>query len=162
MHLLVTSRVALGLYGEHQLRVPPLRLPDQAAQAASSEAVRLFVQRAQAVAPGFDPQGEALAATAAICSALDGLPLAIELAAARVRLYPPRALLPQLQARLLLLVGGPRNLPQRQQTLRATLDWSDALLSADARDVFARMGVFAGSFDAAAAAAVCEAPIRWR
>jgi predicted ATPase len=157
LHLLVTSRVALGLYGEHQLRVPPLRLPDQAAQAAGSEALQLFVQRAQAVAPGFDPHGEALTATAAICSALDGLPLAIELAAARVRLYPPQALLPQLQARLLLLVGGPRNLPQRQQTLRATLDWSDALLPPYARDLFARVGVFAGSFDAAAAAAVSGA-----
>ena len=117
--------------------------------------MQLFVQRARAVAPGFDPRGEELAATAAICAALDGLPLAIELAAARVRLYPPQALLPQLQARLPLLVGGPRNLPQRQQTLRATLDWSDALLSPDARDLFARLGVFAGPFDAAAAAAVC-------
>ena len=157
LHLLVTSRVGLGLYGEQQLRVPPLRLPDHDGQAASSEAVQLFVQRARAVDPGFDPRGEALAATAAICSALDGLPLAIELAAARIRLYPPQALLPQLQARLLLLTGGPRNLPLRQQTLRATLDWSDALLSADARDLFARAGVFAGSFDAAAAAAVCDA-----
>jgi tetratricopeptide (TPR) repeat protein len=107
------------------------------------------------VTPGFDPHGEDLAATAAICAALDGLPLAIELAAARVRLYPPQALLPQLQARLQLLVGGPRNMPQRQQTLRAALDWSDALLSPDARDLFARVGVFAGPFDAAAAAAVC-------
>ena len=155
LHLLVTSRVGLGLYGERQLRVPPLRLPDQAGRAASSEAVQLFVQRAQAIVPGFDPRGEELAATAAICAALDGLPLAIELAAARVRLYPPRALLPQLQARLPLLVGGPRNMPQRQQTLRATLDWSDALLSPDARDLFTRIGVFAGPFDAAAAAAVC-------
>jgi predicted ATPase len=157
LHLLVTSRVGLGLYGEQQLRVPPLRLPDHDGQAASSEAVQLFVQRARAVDPGFDPQGEALAATAAICSALDGLPLAIELAAARIRLYPPQALLPQLRARLPLLTGGPRNLPQRQQTLRATLDWSDALLSDDARDLFARVGVFTGSFDAAAAAAVCDA-----
>jgi tetratricopeptide (TPR) repeat protein len=104
---------------------------------------------------GFDPRGEALTATAAICAALDGLPLAIELAAARVRLYPPRALLPQLEARLPLLVGGPRDMPRRQQTLRATLDWSDALLPPDTRDVFARVGVFAGPFDAAAAAAVC-------
>ncbi len=155
LHLLVTSRVGLGLYGERQLRVPPLRLPDQPAQAASSEAVQLFVQRAQALVPGFDPQGEELAATAAICTALDGLPLAIELAAAWVRLYPPHALLPQLRERLPLLVGGPRNMPQRQQTLRATLDWSDALLSAGARDLFARMAVFAGPFDGAAAAAVC-------
>jgi predicted ATPase len=155
LHLLVTSRVGLGLYGEQQLRVPPLRLPDQGGRAAASEAVQLFVQRAQAMDRGFDPRGEALTATAAICAALDGLPLAIELAAARVRLYPPRALLPQLEARLPLLVGGPRDMPRRQQTLRATLDWSDALLSPDTRDVFARVGVFAGPFDAAAAAAVC-------
>ena len=155
LHLLVTSRVGLGLYGEHQLRVPPLRLPDQAGRAATSEAVQLFVQRAQAMDQGFDPRGEALAAIAKICGALDGLPLAIELAAARVRLYPPQALLPQLQTRLPLLVGGPRNMPERQQTLRATLDWSDALLAPDARDLFARVGVFAGPFDAAAAAAVC-------
>ncbi|HEY3952734.1 MAG TPA: tetratricopeptide repeat protein [Streptosporangiaceae bacterium] len=157
LHLLVTSRVGLGLYGEQQLRVPPLRLPERGSRAVTSEAVQLFVQRAQAVTPGFDPRGEALAATAAICAALDGLPLAIELAAARVRLYPPQALLPQLEARLPLLVGGPRNMPRRQQTLRATLDWSDALLSADARDLFVRVGVFAGPFDAAAAAAVCAA-----
>ena len=157
LHLLVTSRVGLGLYGEHQMRVPPLRLPDHAARAASSEAVQLFVQRARAVTPGFGPRGEALAATAAICAALDGLPLAVELAAAKIRLYPAQALLPQLQARLPLLVGGPRDMPQRQQTLRATLDWSDALLSPGARDLFARVGVFAGPFDAAAAAAVCGA-----
>jgi predicted ATPase len=155
LHLLVTSRITLGLYGEQQLRVPPLRLPGQAGGAASSEAVQLFMQRAGAVVPGFDPQGEALAAVAAICITLDGLPLAIELAAARVRLYPPQALLGQLRARLPLLTGGPRDMPQRQQTLRATLDWSDALLPAGARDLFASLGVFAGPFGAEAAAAVC-------
>ena len=157
LHLLVTSRVSLGLYGEHQMRVPPLTLPEHAGQAVDCEAVQLFVQRARAVAPGFEPRGDALAATAAICTALDGLPLAIELAAARVRLYPPQTLLPQLQAGLQLLTGGPRNLPQRQQTLRATLDWSDALLSPAARELFARLGAFAGPFDPAAAAAVCAA-----
>jgi len=158
VHLLVTSRVPLGLYGEQQVRVPPLALPGQAGPAADpadSEAVQLFVARARAVAPGFDPRGEALAAVAGICAAVDGLPLAIELAAARVALYPPQALLPQLQARLPLLTGGPRDLPARQQTLRATFDWSDALLSAQARDLFTRTGVFAGPFDAAAAAAAC-------
>jgi len=99
---------------------------------------------------------------AAICAALDGLPLAIELAAARVRLYPPQALLPQLQARLSLLTGGPRDLPARQQTLRATFDWSDALLPADARDLFARVGVFAGSFDADAPRRSAGPPTRGR
>jgi predicted ATPase len=160
LHLLVTSRVPLGLYGEQQVRVPPLALPGQdgdgpaAGRAADSEAVQLFVQRARAVAPGFDPHGEDLEAVAAICAALDGLPLAIELAAARVRLYPPQVLLPKLQARLALLTGGPRDLPARQQTLRATFDWSDALLAAEGRELFAQVGVFAGPFDAAAAAAV--------
>jgi predicted ATPase len=155
LHLLVTSRVPLGLYGEQQVRVPPLGLPGPHADPADSEAVQLFAARARAATPGFDPHGDDLEAVAAICAALDGLPLAIELAAARVRLYPPQALLPQLQARLSLLTGGPRDLPQRQQSLRATLDWSDALLAAGGRDLFARVGVFAGSFDSAAAAAVC-------
>ncbi|HEY1918720.1 MAG TPA: tetratricopeptide repeat protein [Streptosporangiaceae bacterium] len=154
LHLLVTSRIPLALYGEHQLRVPPLGL--HADSVPTSEAVQLFIQRARAVVPGFAPQGEDLAATAAICAALDGLPLAIELAAARVRLYPPQALLTLLRDRLSLLTGGPRNLPQRQQTIRAALDWSDALLPGPARDLFACLGVFAGPFDAAAAAAVYD------
>jgi predicted ATPase len=165
LHLLVTSRIALGLYGEHQVRVPPLRLPETthadaggAAGAEASEAVRLFIQRARAVDPGFAPHGEALTATAAVCAALDGLPLAIELAAARVRLYPPQALLARLRDRLSLLTGGARNLPQRQQTIRAALDWSDALLPGPARELFACLGVFAGPFDAAAASAVRGAP----
>jgi predicted ATPase/Tfp pilus assembly protein PilF len=157
LHLLVTSRVPLDLYGEHRFRVPAMQLPEPGGEATACEAVQLFVQRARAVAPGFDPQGETLAATAAICAALDGLPLAIELAAARVPLYPPEALLPRLQARLSLLTGGPRDMPQRQQTLRATLDWSDALLPGAARELFARIGVFAGPFEAAAATAVCGA-----
>jgi predicted ATPase len=160
LHLLVTSRVTLGLYGEYQLRVPPLHLPgpgDAAESVAASEAVQLFVQRARAVVPGFEPQGEALSATAAICAALDGLPLAIELAASWVKLYPPQALLSRLEERLSLLTGGPRNLPQRQQTLRATLDWSDALLPGATQELFARIGVFAGPFDATAAAAVSGA-----
>ena len=160
LHVLVTSRVPLGLYGEHQLRVPPLHLPgagDPARSVAASEAVQLFVQRARAVVPGFEPRGATLAATAAICAAVDGLPLAIELAAAWVKLYPPQALLPRLEARLPLLTGGPRDLPERQQTLRATLDWSEALLPGATQDLFARLGVFAGPFDATAAAAVSGA-----
>jgi non-specific serine/threonine protein kinase len=148
--------VSLDLYGEHQIRVPPLRLPDPAAPAAACEAVELFVQRARAVAPGFEPRGATLTATTAICAAVDGLPLAIELAAGWVKLYPPQALLPRLQARLAVLTGGPRNLPQRQQTLRATLDWSLALLTGAAQDLFARLSVFAGAFDAADAVAVCD------
>ena len=159
LHILATSRVPLRLYGEHELRVPPLPLPasgsDGPQDLAKSEAVQLFVARAAAVSPGFAPAGAALAAVAAICAALDGLPLAIELAAARIKLFPPEALLPRLSARLALLIDGPRNLPERQRTMRAAIDWSYALLTAEGRALFASLGVFAGSFDAAAAAAVC-------
>ncbi|MGB6577736.1 MAG: AAA family ATPase [Streptosporangiaceae bacterium] len=159
IRLLTTSRIALRLYGEHTVRVPPLYLPgDYGSGLEDSEAVRLFIARARAVCPGFAPQEDELAATAEICAALDGLPLAIELAAARIRLYPPLALLPMLRSRLALLTGGPRDLPQRQQTLRATLDWSHDLLPAHARRLFAYLGVFAGSFDAAAASAVSGDP----
>jgi predicted ATPase len=156
LRLLATSRIPLRLYGEHTVRVPPLHLPedDSAAAARDSEAVRLFVARARAARPDFDPDDGELAAIGAICTALDGLPLAIELAAARIRLYSPHALLPLLRSRLVLLTGGPRDLPDRQQTLRATLDWSYALLPDSLRHLFARAGVFAGPFDAAAAAAV--------
>ena len=155
LRLLATSRIPLRLYGEHIVRVPPLHLPATGTGIAvgDSEAVQLFVARARAVRPGFDPQGGELAAAGEICTALDGLPLAIELAAARIRLYPPSALLPLLRSRLALLTGGPRDLPGRQQTLRAALDWSHALLAPDAQQLFARLGVFAGPFDAAAAAA---------
>jgi len=155
IRLLVTSRIALRLYGERTLRVPPLHLPRaNGTGAEDSEAVQLFIVRARAARPDFAPDGGELAAIAEICAALDGLPLAIELAAARTRLYPPRALLPMLRSRLALLTGGPRDAPQRQQTLRATLDWSHDLLPPLARRLFTHLGAFAGPFDAAAAAAV--------
>jgi predicted ATPase len=160
LRILATSRIALRLYGELVLRVPPLDLPRDgtAASAQESPAVQLFIARARAARPGFAPAEPELAAIGAICTALDGLALAIELAAARVRLYPPRDLLPLLRSRLELLTGGPRDRPGRQQTLRATLDWSNQLLAPQERDWFARLGVFAGPFDAAAAAAVCGQP----
>jgi non-specific serine/threonine protein kinase len=161
LRLLATSRIPLRLYGEQTVRVPPLHLPGQGGAGTAvrdSEAVRLFIARARAVRPGFDPQAGELAAAGAICTALDGLPLAIELAAARIRLYPPSALLPLLRSRLDLLIGGPRDLPHRQQTLRAALDWSYALLAPGGQQVFARLGVLAGPFDAAAAAAVSGEP----
>jgi non-specific serine/threonine protein kinase len=157
VRLLATSRIPLRLYGEHTARVPPLHLPDQGgpgAAAADSEAVQLFIARARAVRPDFAPDADELAAVGEICAALDGLPLAIELAAARIGLYSPQALLPLLRSRLALLTGGPRDLPRRQQTLRAALDWSHTMLAPDAQQLFARLGVFAGPFDAAAAAAV--------
>jgi len=161
LRLLATSRIPLRLYGEHTLRVPPLHLPGEGGAGAAvddSEAVQLFIARARAVRPDFAPHVDDLAAVGEICTALDGLPLAIELAAARIRLYPPQALMPLLRSRLALLTGGPRDLPKRQQTLRAALDWSHALLAPDAQQLFARLGVFAGPFDAAAAAAVSAEP----
>ena len=163
LHVLATSRAPLRLYGEHEVRVPPLSLPVPDAgpggdDPAASEAVQLFVARARAAAPLFAATGSTLAAVASICVALDGLPLAIELAAARVSLFSPEALLPRLGERLVILTGGPRDRPQRQQTLRAALDWSYALLTPAERTLFGRLGVFAGSFDAAAAAVIC-APV---
>jgi non-specific serine/threonine protein kinase len=157
LRLLATSRIPLRLYGEQTVRVPPLPLPRAGSTGTAvrdSEAVQLFMARARAVRPDFDPQAGELAAVAEICTTVDGLPLAIELAAARIRLHSPSALLPLLRSRLELLTGGPRDLPHRQQTLRAALDWSYALLSPDAQRLFARVGVLAGPFDAAAAAAV--------
>ena len=158
LRLLTTSRIPLQLYGEHTIRVPPLHLAGPRGTGTDSEAVQLFIARARAVRPNFAPDADELAAICEICTTLDGLPLAIELAAARVRLYPPRALLPLLQSRLALLTGGPRDMPRRQQTLRATLDWSHALLPPDTRRLFAYLGVFAGPFDAEAAAAVSKEP----
>ena len=158
LKVLATSRVALRLYGEQEYAVPPLGLPEAVDRDAirSSEAVRLFLERAQAVRPGFaltDANGPTVLE---ICRRLDGLPLAIELAAARVRLFPPEALLARLDSRLGMLTGGARDLPERQRTLRATLDWSYELLDAPERLLFARLGVFSGGFDLEAAEAVCD------
>lgn len=156
LRILATSRVPLRLSGEHIVRVPPLRLPgdDPSARPEDSESVRLFLARAAAVRPEAGRRPGELAAIAAICAALDGLPLAVELAAARVRLHPPDALLPLLRSRLAVLTGGPVDMPDRQRTLHAALDWSYQLLPEPARQLFANLAVFAGSFDAAAATAV--------
>jgi predicted ATPase len=157
---LVTSRTVLRLRGEHEFPVPPLPVPRSgagrdAADVRRCASVRLFVQRAQAASAGFELTSANAGAVAEICRRLDGLPLAIELAAARVRLLPPQALLARLDDRMGLLTGGARDLPERQQTLRSTLDWSFDLLTADEQAVFARLGVFAGTFDLPAAEAVC-------
>ena len=158
VHMLATSRVRLRLYGEHEFRVPPLGLPaDRAATESGirdSDAVQLFLQRARAVQSGFEPRGTALDAIAEVCTALDGLPLAIELAAARVRTFSPEAIRDRLSDRLSFLTGSVRDAPGRHQSLRAALDWSYALLAPPQQHVFVRLGVFAGSFDATAAAAV--------
>src|SRR5215472_15836903 len=157
--VLVTSRMVLRLSGEHEVPVPTLPVPDTAASsgvAAIQEyaAVRLFVERARAVAPGFELTSGNAAAVAEICRRLDGLPLAIELAAARVKVLPPQALLARLDDPMALLTGGAVDLPERQRTLKTTLDWSFGLLPADQQVLFARLGVFAGTFGLPAVEAI--------
>jgi predicted ATPase/class 3 adenylate cyclase len=147
LKLLVTSRASLRLAGEHELPVAPL---------SNDDAVTLFMQRARAVRPGLEPNG----AVAEICARLDCLPLAIELAAPRVRVFELDDLLAALERRLQLLIGGARGLPARQRTLRATIEWSYELLSTAERDALARLAVFARSWDADAAESVCEAPLQ--
>jgi non-specific serine/threonine protein kinase len=156
LQLLATSRVALRLYGERTHRVPPLPVTvGSTDQPDDSDAVRLFVERAGAARHDFRPTPDELEEISEICAAVDGLPLAIELAAAKTRTYPPHELLPLLRSRVSLLRGGPRDAPDRQQALRATLDWSFALLTPGAQRLLACIGVFAGRFDAAAASTVC-------
>jgi predicted ATPase/class 3 adenylate cyclase len=147
--VLVTSRRALRLRAERLYPVAPLAAPS---------AEQLFVERAAAVRPGFTLDATNAAAVAEICRRLDGVPLAIELAAARVRLLPPAALLERLSARLDVLVGGPIDLPERQRTLRATMDWSYRLLGAHEQAVFSRLAVFSGGFEVSAAETVCGRP----
>ncbi len=149
LKVLVTSRFDLHLYGEHVYRLPPLVLPqsgpDLTADTLSvSEASQLFVQRAQSAQPDFRVDGETAAAIAAICRKLDGLPLAIELAAARTNVLSPAGILARLDHRLQLLTAGPRNLPPRQQTLRGALDWSYDLLSEKEKTLFRLLSVFVG------------------
>ena len=144
---LVTSRALLRLGGEHEFPVAPLAVPPPGAgDAGQYDSVRLFVERAHAAVPGFELTDANSEAVAQICRRLDGLPLAIELAAARVRLLPPPALLARLDDRMTILTRGARDLPERQQTLKNTLDWSFSLLSDSERALFARVGVFAGPF----------------
>ena len=149
--LLVTSRAALRVSGEHEFAVPPLPLPVERGtwtfdQIAASDAVRLFVERAEAVQAGFRLTPANAWDAAEICRRLDGLPLAIELAAARVKVFPPRALLARLERRLPLLTGGPRDAPARLRTMRDAIAWSHDLLDADEQRLFRRMAVFVGGF----------------
>ena len=153
---LVTSRTVLRIRGEYEFCVPPLLVPPAGAgNPLDYPSVQLFAGRARAVAPGFALTGSSARAVAEICRRLDGLPLAIELAAARIRLLSPRALLARLDDRMSVLTAGPRDLPERQRTLRNTLDWSFGLLSADEQALFARLGAFAGTFGLPAVTAVC-------
>jgi predicted ATPase/DNA-binding XRE family transcriptional regulator len=160
--VLVTSREPLHVRGERVFRVPPLQLPDlgrarTVETLSRSPAVALFVERAHAIEPDFELTGQNAEAVAAICVRLEGLPLAIELAAARIRTLTPQEIQARLESRLKLLSGGPRDLPARQQTLRNAIGWSYALLSDGERKLFARLGVFVGSFDLPAVEAVCNA-----
>src|SRR5262249_16358923 len=156
--LLVTSRGILQLRGERALPIAPLPLPNAASTLSSiveSPAVALFVSSAQAVRPEFELTPNNAADVVAICERLDGLPLALELAAARIRLLPPGALRARLQRRLPTLSGGANDLPERHKTLRAALSWSYELLSPDEQLVFRRLSVFSGGASLDAAAAVC-------
>jgi len=140
--VLVTSRVVLRLSGEHEFPVPPLPVPPARSSPDPEElqryaAVRLFVERAHAAAPGFELTGGNAEAVAEICRRLDGLPLAIELAAARLRSLSLRGLADRLDQRFSLLTGGSRDLPDRQQTLRGTIAWSYDLLSDGTRRLLA-------------------------
>ncbi len=150
LKLLTTSREALRVRGEHLYPVPPLGLPKVngrypgSEELAQYESVQLFVERAEAVKPGFELTDENAEAIAELCLRLDGLPLAIELAAARIRLFSPQALQQRLGSRLQLLRGGARDLPERQQTLRDTIDWSYELLEAHEKTLFEVVSVFSG------------------
>ena len=145
--VIVTSRAPLRVAAEREVPVPPL---------ADDEAAELFIARAQAADPGFELTEQNAGAVAELCARLDGLPLAIELAAARTKLLPPAALLSRLGNRLELLTGGRRDAPPHQQTLRMTLDWSYDLLDPEAQRLFAQLGVFAGGWTLPSAEAVCS------
>ena len=158
---LATSRVALSIRGEHEYAVPPLVPPDpdrlpELAELRTNEAVRLFIDRAIAVNPRFELTPANAAAVAAITARLDGLPLAIELAATRTKMLAPEQMLPRLQERLSILTSGPRTLPQRQRTLRDAIAWSHDLLEPPDRALFARLSVFTGGWTLEAAEAVCD------
>ena len=161
LRVLATSRAPLRIAAEHELVVPPLRLPDllelpEADTLSRYEAVALFVERALAVKADFAVTNENAPAIAGICVRLDGLPLAIELAAARIRALQPATLLERLRGRLELLTRGPVDAPERQQTLRATIDWSYELLSEPERRLFGQLSVFLRSWDLEGAEALAD------
>lgn len=156
LQVVATSRNPLRITGEHIFDVPPLELPDllqlpSLAELAHIEAVEFFMQRARAIDPNFEITADNAAAIAAICTHLDGLPLAIELAAVRLQVLSPTSLLERLTHRLDLLTRGSRTFPERHQTLRATIDWSYEQLQRSEQTVFQRLAVFADGFDLAAA-----------
>jgi predicted ATPase len=161
LKVLVTSRAALHVYGEREFPAPALGVPDAQAKPSLDAlsqfpAVALFVQRAVAAKPDFELSQQNASAIIEICARLDGLPLAIELAAARVKVLSPSAMRTRLASRLQLLTGGARDLPQRQQTLRAAFDWSHDLLSAAEQKLFRRLSVFVGGCTLEGVEAVCD------
>jgi predicted ATPase len=160
LRILATSRELLGIAGETSRMVPPLSLPASAEQQDRDgllryDATRLFVERAEAAVPGFAPTGREASAVARVCRRLEGIPLAIELAAARTRALSVQQISERLDDVFGLLVGGDRTAPDRQRTLRATMDWSHKLLSERERIVFRCFSSFAGGFALEAAEAVC-------
>ena len=159
--IIATSRASLHIRDEYRWVVAPLPAPacdhmPATSAVASSPAVQLFVARARDVAPGFAITTANATAVAGICRRLDGLPLALELAAAWMRILSAAALLARLNRALPLLATGARDLPARQRTLRDTIAWSDALLATDERAVFRALAAFAGGWTIAAAVAVAE------
>ncbi len=159
LKVLVTSRSPLHIYGEQEFPVPSLAVPDRSSapgELLQSDAISLFANRAASVMPDFEVTAENSVAIAEICARLDGLPLAIELAAARIKLLSPAAMRTRLEKRLQLLTGGARDLPRRQQTLRGAIDWSYDLLGPAEQKLFRRLAVFVGGCTLEAAEAVCD------
>jgi predicted ATPase/serine/threonine protein kinase len=162
LKVLVTSRAVLRLRGEQEFVLSPLGTPDlnrlpPLEALAGYPSVKLFTQRVREVNPDFVLAEENARAVAEVCNRLDGLPLAIELAAARIKVLSPQAMSARLQNRLKLLTGGARDLPARQQTMRATIEWSHGLLGDEEKALFRRLSVFAGGCDLEAAESVCDA-----
>jgi predicted ATPase/class 3 adenylate cyclase len=162
LKVLVTSRISLRIYGEHEYAVRPLELPDPGdlppiETLGQYEAIRLFTERAHAADAHFSLTEENAPAVAEICARLDGLPLAIELAAARIKLLSPQAICSRLSNPLKFLTGGARDLPERQRTLRGAIAWSHALLDEGEQALFARLSVFSGGCALEAVEAVCDA-----
>ena len=163
VRIIASSREPLGVHGEREYPVPPLGLPDtehlpSIERFGQYESVALFIERAMAVSPDFEVTNENAPAVAEICSRLDGLPLAIELAAARVKILSPREMLKRLEDRLGFLTGGGRDRPERQQTLRSAIAWSYDLLDEEERRVFVCLSVFSRGFRLEAVEAVCARP----
>jgi predicted ATPase/class 3 adenylate cyclase len=161
LRVLATSRTPLGLYGEQEQPVPPMALPDprhlpELEALSRYEAVALFIQRAREANPAFAMTGQNASAVAEICARLDGLPLAIELAASRIKVLSPEAILSRLGSSLDVLTTTARNLPERQRTLRGAIEWSHDLLDEPERVLLARLSVFAGGADLGAVEAICN------